>query len=166
MLGAAMTPDTFISGEAATVAPLRGAAYRSMYLPPNAASNSAFLETLRVMLVHETTRHGRPTGLELAFGTPRAWLATGESVAARGAPTSFGPVSYEIDAGADQITATVNVPSRRPPGSLRLRLRLPLTEHILGVRVDGKPRPFDRTTSTVDLSGLRGTLYVDAVLDK
>ena len=77
MLGAAMTPDTFVSGEAATVAPLRGAAYRSMYLPPNAASNSAFLETLRVMLVHETTQDGRATGLELAFGTPRAWLATG-----------------------------------------------------------------------------------------
>jgi hypothetical protein len=165
MLGAAMTPDTFVSGEAATVAPLRGAAYRSMYLPPNAASNSAFLETLRVMLVHETTQHGRPTGLELAMGTPRAWLATGESVAARGAPTSFGPVSYEIDAGDDQITATVTVPSRRPPGSLKLRLRLPLSEHILAVRVNGKPCPFDRTTSTVDLSGLHGTLYVDAVLD-
>ena len=34
------------------------------------------------------------------------------------------------------------------------------------MRVDGKPRPFDRMTSTVDLSGLHGTLYVEAVLDK
>ena len=75
-------------------------------------------------------------------------------------------VSYEIDAGDDQITATVTVPSRRPPGSLKLRLRLPLSEQILAVRVDGKPRPFDRNTSTIDLSGLHGTLYVDAVLGK
>src|SRR5436190_8617290 len=97
MLGASMTPDTFVSGEAATVAPLRGAAYRSMYLPPNAASNSAFLETLRLMLVHETSPDGRPVGLELAFGTPRDWLAPGKSVAVRESPTSFGPLSYEID---------------------------------------------------------------------
>lgn len=164
MLGAAMTPDTFVSGEAATVAPLRGAAYRSMYLPPNAASNSAFLETLRLMLVHETTQDGRATGLELAFGTPRGWLAAGKSVAARDAPTSFGPVSYEIDSGDDKLTATVKVPSKHPPGTLKLRLRLPLSERILGVRVDGEPRPFDRKTSTVDLSGLRGTLYIEAAL--
>ena len=163
-LGAAMTPDTFVSGEAATVAPLRGAAYRSMYLPPNAASNSAFLETLRLVLVHETAQAGRPTGLELAFGTPRGWLAAGKSIAARAAPTSFGPVSYEVDAGADQVTATVEVPSRRPPATLKLRLRLPLSERVAAVRVNGKPRPFDRRTSTVDLSGMRGTLYVDAAL--
>src|SRR5262249_11004511 len=30
MLGAAMTPNTFVSGEAASVAPVRGAFYRSM----------------------------------------------------------------------------------------------------------------------------------------
>jgi hypothetical protein len=159
MLGAAMTPDTFVSGEAATVAPLRGAAYRSMYLPPNAASNSAFLETLRLMLVHET-----PSGLELAFGTPRGWLAEGKSVATRGAPTSFGPVSYEINAGADQVTATVTVQSRRRPAALKLRLRLPLSERVTAVRVNGKPRPFDRRTSTIDLSGLGGTMYVEAAL--
>ena len=50
----------------------RGAAYRTMYLPPNGASNAAFLETLRLMLVHETTgADGTPAGLELAYATPR-----------------------------------------------------------------------------------------------
>jgi hypothetical protein len=164
MLGAAMTPDTFVSGEAATVAPLRGAAFRSMYLPPNAASNSAFLETLRLMLVHETTKYGRPVGLELAFATPRGWLAPGKAVAVRGAPTSFGPVSYEIDAGSDEINATVEVPSRRPPLSLRLRLRVPTGRQVVAVRVNGRPRPFDRATATVDLSGLRGPLSLVAAL--
>jgi hypothetical protein len=49
-LAAGMTPGTFVSGEAASVAPLANRYYRSMYLPPNAASNAAFLETLRLML--------------------------------------------------------------------------------------------------------------------
>ena len=62
-LAVAMTPDTFVSGEAASVAPLRGSHYRSMYLPPNGASNAAFLETLRSLLVHETRdAEGAPTG--------------------------------------------------------------------------------------------------------
>ena len=47
---------TFVSGESASIAPLAGPSlYRTMYLPPNGASNAAFLETLRLMLVHETT---------------------------------------------------------------------------------------------------------------
>ena len=37
-LAAAMTPDTYVSGESGTVAPLGGAWYRSMYLPPNRAA--------------------------------------------------------------------------------------------------------------------------------
>ena len=55
-LAAGMTPDTFVAGEAATVAPLARRADRSMYLPPNGAANGAFLETLRLLLVHETRR--------------------------------------------------------------------------------------------------------------
>jgi hypothetical protein len=163
-LGAAMTPETFVSGEAATVAPLRGAAFRSMYLPPNAASNSAFLETLRLMLVHETTRRGEPVGLELAYSTPRGWLARGKSVAVHGAPTSFGPLSYEINSTESGIEATVDVPSRRPPVWLKLRLRVPAGHRVVAVRVDGKPRPFNRTSATIDLSGLRGTLSVVAAV--
>ena len=165
MLGAAMTPGTFVSGEAATVAPLRGSAFRSMYLPPNAASNSAFLETLRLMLVHETTdRKGRPMGLELAFATPRGWLAPGKSVAVRAAPTSFGPLSYEIDAGETGINATLDVPSRHPPRVLRLRLRVPAGHRVVAVRVNGLRRKFDPRTATVNLSGLRGTVSLVAAV--
>ena len=62
-LATAMTPNTFVSGEAASVAPLAGSYFRSMYLPPNGASNAAFLETLRSLLVHETRDpEGAPTG--------------------------------------------------------------------------------------------------------
>ena len=110
MLGASMTPNTFVSGEAATVAPLRGASYRSMYMPPNTASNSAFLETLRLMLVHETRDlDGTPVGLDLAFATPRPWLASGKRIAVNAAPTSFGALTYEIR--RNQVT-----PVRARPG--------------------------------------------------
>ena len=165
MLGASMTPDTFVSGEAATVAPLRGAAYRSMYNPPNTASNSAFLETLRLMLVHETRdANGRPVGLELAYSTPRPWLGVGKRIAVHEAPTPFGPLSYELRSLAGRIEGTVVVPSRRPPRTLRLRLRLPHGERIAAVRVNGRPRPFDRRTGTIVLSRLRGQFNLVAAL--
>ena len=165
MLGAAMTPDTFVSGEAATVAPLRGEAYRSMYMPPNSASNSAFLETLRLMLVHETRdADGRPVGLELAFATPRPWLGTGKTIAVHEAPTSFGPMSYELHASSNRIVGEVRVPSRNPPAALRLRLRVPHGRRVVAVRVNGHRRPFDPKTATVSLSHLHGLLEIVAVL--
>jgi len=165
MLGAAMTPDTFVSGEAASVAPLDGAAYRSMYMPPNSASNSAFLETLRLMLVHETRdANGRPTGLELAFSTPRPWLGTGKTIAVHQAPTSFGPLTYVLHAVPGKVEGEVQVPSRNPPAALRLRLRVPAGQRVVAVRVDGRRRPFDPETATVSLSGLRGAVEVVAAV--
>ena len=126
MLGASMTPNTFVSGEAATVAPLRGASYRSMYMPPNTASNSAFLETLRLMLVHETRDlDGTPVGLDLAFATPRPWLAAGKRIAVNAAPTSFGALTYEIRRIKSHLFALVQVPTRHPPRTMKLRLRVP-----------------------------------------
>jgi len=160
-LAAGMTRNTFVAGEAASVAPLRGERLRSMYLPPNAAAGAAFLETLRVMLVHETADgRGRPHGLELAFSTPRGWLGPGRRIAVAGMPTSFGPVSYELAAGAGSVRAVVAVPPRRP-ASLRLRLRLPGGARIGAVTVGGRPfARVDRTTGTLDLSGLRGRLEI------
>jgi hypothetical protein len=130
-LAAGMTRGTFVSGEAASLTPLRGG-YRSMYLPPNATSNAAFLEKLRLTLVHVTT-----AGLELAFATPRAWLAPGKRIAVRDAPTSFGRVSFTLVASAGNVAVTVDAPRVR---SLRLRLRLP------------------HETRTIDLGGRSGTI--------
>ena len=143
-LAAAMTPGTFVSGEGASVAPLAGTSYRAMYLPPNSESNASFLETLRVMLVHETA-----TGLELAFATPRAWLEPGKRISVARMPTSFGLLSFSIGVAPDGRSAHVHVlvPSRRPPESLALRLRLPT-----GV------------TRTIDLTKKRGAVDFDVRL--
>ena len=149
-LGAAMTPGTFVAGEGASVAPLEGRLYRAMYLPPNSESNAAYLETLRQLLVHETAdAQGRPYGLELAFSTPRAWLAPGKRVAVTRAPTSFGPVSFSIVAAAGGGAAHVHVlvPSRRPPKHVAIRLRFP-----------------SGATRTIDLTQKRGAVDFDVRL--
>jgi hypothetical protein len=164
-LAAAMTPDTYISGESGTVAPLGRAWYRSMYLPPNLGGNATFLETLRLMLVHETRGPaGAPRGLELAFSTPRAWLADGKTISVRDAPTSFGPVSYSIERHARLVRVTVDGPTSPAPSSLRLRLRLPAGQRIATALLDGLPVPVDERTGTIDLSGWAGQLDVDVRL--
>ena len=118
--------------EGASVAPLHGERYRSMYLPPNATSNAAFLEKLRLTLVHETAN-----GLQLAYATPRAWLAPGKRITVRNAPTRFGPVSFTLAASRGAVHVTLDVPHVR---SLQLRLRLP---HV---------------TRTLDLGGRSGRI--------
>ena len=121
-----MTPETFVAGEGSTIAPAPGEYYRFMHRPPNSGNNAFFLEALRLTLVNETTdANDVPRGLELAFATPRAWLRSGR-IAVNRAPTSFGPLSYSIDA-----CATFGARERRPAegasaalcgGGLRLRL--------------------------------------------
>jgi hypothetical protein len=157
-LAAAMTPNTFVSGEAATVTPFAGTAFRAMYLPPNSASNAAFLEMLRLTLVHET-----PRGLELAPSTPRRWLQPGQTVAVDGLPTSFGALSYRISAEPGRVLATVQVPNGRQPRKLSLTLRLPAGEHLVAVSLDGGPfRSHGREGDSIDLSGRAGTVTVVA----
>ena len=148
MLGAAMTPDTFVSGESASVTPLHGLLYRTMYQPPNGGANAAFLENLRLLLVHETRGpDGAPLGLELAFSTPRPWLADGQSISVQDAPTSFGPVSFSLSRQGSVLQGSIDPPARPAPASLELRLRLPAGEQ-LGGRPDqrraGARRPTQR----------------------
>jgi hypothetical protein len=158
-LAAGMTPETYVAGEGSTIAPSPGRYYRFMHRPPNSGNNAFFLEALRLTLVNETTdENDVPRGLELAYATPRAWLRSGRIVVRR-APTSFGPLSYSIDARARAIRVRVNVPARTPPGTLRLRLRLPDGQRITGITRGGRAfHAFDPGTETIDLSGLTGRI--------
>ncbi len=159
-LAAGMAPGTFISGEGVSVAPLGREDRRSMYMPPNGASNASFLETLRLMLVHEPRSKGlEPQGLELAFSTPRAWLEPGKRITVRDAPTSFGELSFSIVALERRIDISVDVPSRAPVPRLRLRLRLPDGKRISSVTLNGLPYTrFSSRSETIDLSGQKGRL--------
>ena len=135
-----------------------------MFLPPNSGNNSAFLETLRLMLIHETRGgDGAPRGLELAFATPRSWLRPGREIAVNDAPTSFGTLSYTLSATDDSVHASVDVPAAGHLRTLRLRLRLPAGEHLTSVLIDGQAsHAFDPVTGTIDLSGRSGSLSLDA----
>lgn len=185
-----MTRGTFVSGEAHNIGPIltkwptcRGKAgcvppsiddgwtpdeyYRAMYLPPNSANNTSFLEALRQMLTHTVTDPlDNPTGLQLAYSTPRGWLAQGKSVRVANLPTEFGPLGYRIhsDIAHHRVTATVDVPSRDPIGTVSLRLRVPAGNQLAAVLVDGRIWPkFDAGGETVDLSGLTGRVQVTAL---
>ena len=130
-----MSPGTFVAGEAASVAPLPGLRERAMYLPPNGAANAAFLETLRLLLVHETADR-----LELAFSTPRAWLAPGRRIAVTNAPTRFGPVSFAIAAhGALRGRDGRSRRARSSPRTIAIRLRLPAGARIRSVTPERPP---------------------------
>jgi len=129
-----------------------------MYLPPNSVGNAALLENLRLILLNELPE-GR--GLQLAYATPRAWLAPGKQIAVERLPTSFGPLSYTLVSRANSLSATISVP-RIGRHSLSLRLRLPGRARIASVTVDGQPvRSFDARTGTIDLTGRGGSLAVE-----
>jgi hypothetical protein len=163
-LGADTTQGTFVSGEGSTVGPVQGEYYRSMFRPPNSVNNAFFLETLRLMLVHETRdATGTPNGLELGYSTPRRWLVGGRLVSVRGMRTSFGPLSYTLRARHGSVTARLTVPRRLGPASLKLRLRLPSGERITSVTVGGRAfTRFDPASETIDLSGLHGRVNLVA----
>jgi hypothetical protein len=164
-LAAGLTPGTYVTGEAASVSPLGGAYYRTMYLPPNNDGAASFLEKLRLMLVHESRGpKGRARGLELAFATPRSWLRDGKSIVVRNAPTSFGPVSYSIARHQGVVNIVVDPPSSPTPATVKLRLRLPGQARIVRVEVAGTPARFDRRTGTIELSGRAGELEVVATI--
>jgi hypothetical protein len=85
----------------------------------NGHALSYFMEQFRSLLVWEGDR-----ALWLAKATPRHWLEQGKTISVKNAPTVFGPVAYEIVSDADhgKITATVEMPSRRPSATLDRRL--------------------------------------------
>jgi hypothetical protein len=137
--------------------------HRTMYLPPNAGANSTFLETLRLLLVHERrNRRGLPVALDLAFATPRRWLGPGKTIRVERAPTSFGRLSFSIARRGNRVTAVVHVPARAE--QVRLRLRLPAGERLRSVVANGRRARYDARTGTVTLSGNRGRVAISATV--
>jgi hypothetical protein len=163
MLAAGMTRDTFVSGEAVSLLPVGTAYYRTMYMPPNLGANSSFLETLKLLLVHERRGpHGAPRGLDLAFATPRAWLADGATIAVKRMRTSFGPISFSLERTGKTIRIDLAAP--KAPEAARLRLRLPSGQRVLSVRLGSRRLRVDEHTATVTLPARAGRLRLVATL--
>ncbi|MDR3690309.1 MAG: hypothetical protein P4L46_13085 [Fimbriimonas sp.] len=126
--------------------------------PDKIFEEAAFLERFRNLLVMEDR-----SNLWLARGTPKEWLADGKSISVRHAPTAFGEVSYQIVSheSAGTIEAMVDLPARRAPKEIWLRLRHPKAARIESVTVDRKPwKDFDQSREVVKLHGLSGTVQV------
>ena len=149
MLAAGMTRGTYVSGEAVSLLPVHRAYARSMFMPPNTGANASFLGTLRELLVHE-----RSNGLDLAFSTPRAWLANGQQIVVKDAPTSFGRVSFTLARTGSTIEGSLVIPPHT-----RLRLRLPAGEHVAGVSVGTLG-----ANGTIDLGTLHGAVTLRATV--
>jgi hypothetical protein len=104
--------------------------------------------------------------LWLARATPRAWLDQGKKIAVKNAPTYFGTLAYEIvsDVDTGKISATIQIPARKAPKDMIIRLRHPKASPIKSVTVNGQPSTaFDQDKETIELKGLTGAVNVTAM---
>jgi hypothetical protein len=127
---------------------------------PNDKSHgkAVFLSNFRNMLVMEVGDR-----LWLARATPRAWLEQGKRIRVKNSPTHFGNLAYEILSGVDhnKIIALIQMPSRKPPKEVVLRLRHPKAAPIKGVTINGKEsKEFDAARELVRLSYVPGAVEV------
>jgi hypothetical protein len=102
--------------------------------PPS--TDGAWAESYRNMLIRET----EDEGLFLGQATPRAWLEDGKEIKVSRAPTEYGELSFRIVSEADRgmVRAEVEMPTRRRPETLRIRLRHPTHDLIRSVTLNGK----------------------------
>jgi hypothetical protein len=103
---------------------------------PHTYSNTQQLRLLRNMLLREDGET-----LWIAQAIPRAWLAPGKRVAVNGAPTTFGPVSFSLEAQPDgSMRVHLEPPARSAPAEIRVRLRHPEQLPIASVEANGSGR--------------------------
>src|SRR5262249_32257111 len=78
--------------------------------------------------------------LWLAPFVTNQWMRDGMRVKIRNAPTSFGPVSYQIDSHVQDgiIQAEIDPPTRNAMNSLVIRLRHPEEKKMRRVTVNGQ----------------------------
>jgi hypothetical protein len=160
-LAQGMTRDTFIGGEGSRF--LHGDANgRSFYLPPNSASNAAWLVTLRNLLVQDwdLDEDARPDTLRLLFAAPRRWLEDGRRISVEDAPTMFGRVSLRAESKLGDGYVEVRVtPPPLVVKSMLLRAPLPEGWKVESAEIDGQPAAV-RGGDVVDLSGRTKPLAV------
>ena len=127
---------------------------------PDNGTAGWFMENFRNMLMMEDGR-----SLWIARGTPRVWLEQAKRISVRNAPTYFGILAYEIISDVDngKITATIKIPSRKPPKSIIVRCRHPKSVPIKSVIVNDKPwNEFNKYKEVIELAGLTGNVSVTA----
>ena len=92
---------------------------------------------IRWMLVLEDSDEEK---LYLAKGVPRDWLASGKEIRIDRAPTRWGRISFRVVAMPAEKSLVASVQLSRPgsPKEVHLKLRLPLENKLLKVRINGR----------------------------
>jgi len=70
---------------------------------------------------------------------PREWLRPGQRCGIERTATWFGPTSVLYAGSENEITATLDGPTRNPPKEIRLRFREPTGRPLQSVSVNGRP---------------------------
>lgn len=124
---------------------------------PHTYSNTQQLRLLRNLLIREDGET-----LWLGQAIPRHWLTPGKRVAVNDAPTTFGLVSYSIDANPDgSMQIRLSPPSRNSPKEIILRLRNPNQRSIAQVNSVGNAKvKFSKDTVRLTEVGSPVTLDV------
>jgi len=109
-------------------------AWGQYFGPPS--TDGAWFELYRNMLIHELD----DDTLVLLQATPRKWLEDGKTIEIERAPTYYGRLSMKIESltASNRIMAQINMPERKHPRSLIVRLRHPRGQSIKSVTVNGQ----------------------------
>jgi len=102
--------------------------------PPS--TDGAWFELYRNMLIREQP----DDSLILLQAAPRTWLKDGSQIRIQRAPTYFGPLNLVVDsrAASGTISAAIDLPDRRRPSSLIIRLRHPGFAPLAAVTINGR----------------------------
>jgi len=115
-----------------------------------------FLNWLRDTLVLEDGET-----LWLAPGAPRRWLAAGQKIEVRQAPTYFGPVTYRIEGTSMGVEADVELPTRNQYSKAWLVVRAPDGKRIRTVEIDGKTsQDFDARSERIRIPVKAGPTHI------
>jgi len=108
-------------------------AWGQYFGPPS--TDGAWFELYRNMLIRELDNDT----LLLLQATPRKWLQDGKTIEIKHAPTYYGKLSLKMESQTDsnKILAQIDMPDRKHPSMLIVRLRHPLGKPIKSVTVNG-----------------------------
>jgi hypothetical protein len=99
---------------------------------PDGAASAKTVELLRNMLIRESG-----DDLYLFSAVSPDWLRSGKEIAADGAPTNFGPLSFKLQAAGDKLRLQLTGPTRNAPR--RMLVRIPWFFELTRATADGQP---------------------------
>jgi hypothetical protein len=109
-------------------------AWGQYFGPPS--TDGAWLELYRNMLIRELDNDT----LLLLQATPRKWLEDGKTIEIERAPTYYGRLSLKIESRAvsNKILVQIDMPDRKHPSELIVRLRHPTGKAIKSVTINDR----------------------------